>query len=287
MKICRFDNDRLGVVEGDRVLDVTGALDALPKVSWPLPQGDLLIANLDKVVARINAIKHAATPKPLAGVTLKSPVANPSKIIGAPVNYQLHIDEAAKNPSAFANPSSNMLNIRTAGPFLKANSSLVGPSEGVALRFADRRNDHEVELAIIIGKTGSAIPAARALDYVAGYAIGLDMTVRGTEDRSVRKSIDSYSVLGPWLVTADEIADPNNLDLWITVNNEPRQKSNTRMLILNVQQCIEFFSSYYTLLPGDIIMSGTPEGVGPVKNGDLMIAEVEKVGRMEVRVRNA
>jgi 2-keto-4-pentenoate hydratase/2-oxohepta-3-ene-1,7-dioic acid hydratase in catechol pathway len=180
-----------------------------------------------------------------------------------------------------------MLNIRTAGPFLKANSSLVGPSEGVALRFADRRNDHEVELAVIIGKTGSAIPAARALDYVAGYAIGLDMTVRGTEDRSVRKSIDSYSVLGPWLVTADDIADPNNLDLWITVNNEPRQKSNTRMLILNVQQCIEFFSSYYTLLPGDIIMSGTPEGVGPVKNGDLMIAEVEKVGRMEVRVRNA
>jgi 2-keto-4-pentenoate hydratase/2-oxohepta-3-ene-1,7-dioic acid hydratase in catechol pathway len=287
MKICRFDNDRLGVVEGDRVLDVTGALDALPKVSWPLPEGDLLIANLDKVVARIDAIKHAATPKPLAGVKLKSPVANPSKIIGAPVNYQLHIDEAAKNPSAFANPSSNMLNIRTAGPFLKANSSLVGPSEGVALRFPDRRNDHEVELAVIIGKPGSAIPAAKALEHVAGYAIGLDMTVRGTEDRSVRKSIDSYSVLGPWLVTADEISDPNNLDLWITVNNEPRQRSNTKMLILNVQQCIEFFSSYYTLLPGDIIMSGTPEGVGPVKNGDLMIAEVEKVGRMEVRVRNA
>jgi 2-keto-4-pentenoate hydratase/2-oxohepta-3-ene-1,7-dioic acid hydratase in catechol pathway len=287
MKICRFDNDRLGVVEGDRVLDVTGALDVLPRVSWPLPLGDPLVANIDKVVARIKEIKHAATPKPLTSVKLKSPVANPSKIIGAPVNYQLHIDEAAKNPAAFANPSSNMLNIRTAGPFLKANSSLVGPSEGVSLRFPDRRNDHEVELAVVIGKAGSAIPAASALDYVAGYAIGLDMTVRGTEDRSVRKSVDSYSVLGPWLVTADEIADPNNLDLWITVNNEPRQKSNTKMLILNVQQCIEFFSTYYTLLPGDIIMSGTPEGVGPVKRGDLMIAEVEKVGRMEVRVRNA
>jgi 2-keto-4-pentenoate hydratase/2-oxohepta-3-ene-1,7-dioic acid hydratase in catechol pathway len=287
MKICRFDNDRLGVVEGDRVLDVTGALDVLPKVTWPLPQGDPLVANLAKIMARINEIKHAATPKPLNAVKLKSPVANPSKIIGAPVNYQLHIAEATKDPKAFANPSANMLNIRTAGPFLKANSSLVGPSEGVSLRFPDRRNDHEVELAVIIGKTGSSIPAANALDYVAGYAIGLDMTVRGTEDRSVRKSIDSYSVLGPWLVTADEIADPNNLDLWITVNNEPRQKSNTKMLILNVQQCIEFFSTYYTLLPGDIIMSGTPEGVGPVKNGDLMIAEVEKVGRMEVRVRNA
>lgn len=287
MKICRFDNDRLGVVKGDKVLDVTGALDALPKVSWPLPQGDLLIANLPKVVARIKEIEHAATAKPLTAVRLKSPVANPSKIIGAPVNYQLHIDEASKNPAAFANPSPNLLNIRTAGPFLKANSSLVGPGEGVALRFTDRRNDHEVELAVVIGKAGSNIPADKALDYVAGYAIGLDMTVRGTEDRSVRKSVDSYSVLGPWLVTANEIADPNNLDLWITVNNEPRQKSNTRMLILNIQTCIEFFSTYYTLLPGDIIMSGTPEGVGPVKNGDLMIAEVEKVGRMEVRVRNA
>jgi 2-keto-4-pentenoate hydratase/2-oxohepta-3-ene-1,7-dioic acid hydratase in catechol pathway len=287
MKICRFDNDRLGVVEGDRVLDVTAALDVLPKVSWPLPVGDLLVANLDKVVARIGEIKHAATPKPLAGVTLKSPVANPSKVIGAPVNYQLHIDEASKNPSAFANPSANMLNIHTAGPFLKANSSLVGPGEGVALRFTDRRNDHEVELAVIIGKQGSNIPADKALDHVAAYAIGLDMTVRGPEDRSVRKSVDSYSVLGPWLVTKDEIPDPNDLDLSIMVNNELRQKSNTRMLILNVQQCIEFFSKFYSLLPGDIIMSGTPEGVGPVRNGDVMTAEIEKVGRMEVRVRNA
>src|SRR5262249_18055830 len=111
MKICRFDNDRLGVVEGDRVLDVTGALDVLPKVTWPLPQGDPLIAHLPKVVARIKNIKHAATPKPLTAVKLKSPVANPSKIIGAPVNYQLHIAEATKDPKAFANPSANMLNI--------------------------------------------------------------------------------------------------------------------------------------------------------------------------------
>jgi 2-keto-4-pentenoate hydratase/2-oxohepta-3-ene-1,7-dioic acid hydratase in catechol pathway len=88
-------------------------------------------------------------------------------------------------------------------------------------------------------------------------------------------------------VTKDEIPNPNNLDLWITVNNEMRQKSNTKYLIYDIERCIEFFSSFYTLLPGDIIMSGTPEGVGPVKNGDLMIAEVEKVGRMEVRVRNA
>jgi 2,4-didehydro-3-deoxy-L-rhamnonate hydrolase len=287
MRLCRFDDDRLGLVEGGDVLDVSAALDALPKVSWPYPPGDALIANLDRVRKRIGEIRHAAGRRPVSEVRLKSPVANPSKLIGAPVNYQAHVDEAKTHGQAFANPTANMLNIRTAGPFLKANSSLVGPGEGVALRFTDRRNDHEVELAVIVGKAGSNIPAARALEHVAGYAIGLDMTVRGTEDRSVRKSIDSYSVLGPWMVTADEIADPNALDLSITVNNEPRQKSNTRMLILNVQQCIEFFSSYYTLLPGDVIFSGTPEGVGPVKAGDTMIAEVEKIGRMEVRVRNA
>ncbi len=287
MKICRFDNNRLGIVDGNDVLDVTPALDAIPKFSWPLPQGDQLIVHLDKVVARIGDIRHAAQRKPLGAVKLLSPVANPTKVIGAPVNYQLHIDEAKTDKTLSHNAPSTMLNIRTAGPFLKANSSLVGASEGVALRFPDRRNDHEVELAVIIGKPGSNIPADRALSHVAAYAIGLDMTVRGTEDRSVRKSVDSYSVLGPWMVTADEITDPNQLDLRITVNNEPRQKSNTKYLILNVQQCIEFFSSYYTLQPGDIIMTGTPEGVGPVKKDDLMIAEIEKIGRMEVRVRNA
>ncbi len=285
MKICRFDNNRLGVVEGQSVLDVTAALDALPKLSWPMPLGDPLIASLDAVIARIREIKHAAGRKPLGAVRLMSPVANPSKIIGAPVNYKLHITEAEKDKGI--GHGRVIASIQEWGPFLKANTSLVGPGEGVALRFTDRRNDHEVELAVVIGKTGTRIPYGNALDYIAAYAIGLDMTVRGTEDRSVRKSIDTYSVLGPWLVTKDEIADPNALDLSITVNNEPRQASNTRHLIYDVQKCIEFFSSFYTLVPGDIIMTGTPEGVGPVKNGDLMIAEIEKIGRMEVRVRNA
>jgi 2,4-diketo-3-deoxy-L-fuconate hydrolase len=292
MKICRFDNDRLGVVEGDRVLDVTGALDVLPKVSWPLPQGDPLVANIDKVVARIKEIKHAATPKPLTSVKLKSPVANPSKIIGAPVNYQLHIDEATKNPNAFANPSSNMLNIRTAGPFLKANSSLVGPSEGVSLRFPDRRSDHEVELAVVIGKPGSAIPAAKALDHVAGYAIGLDMTVRGTEDRSVRKSVDSYSVLGPWLVTADEIADPQALDLWLDVNGERMQSGSTKTMVAGVHRLVSYISQFMSLQPGDVIPTGTPPGVGMgmkpqrwLKSGDEMRLGITGLGEQRQRVR--
>ena len=126
--------------------------------------------------------------------------------------------------------------IGTAGLFLKANSSLVGPSEGVAIRFPERRNEHEVELAIIFGKQGSDIPRDKALDYVAGYCIGLDMTARGKEDRSFRKSIDSYSVLGPWMVTADEIADPDNVPLKISVNGELKQNSNTKSADLRLPQ---------------------------------------------------
>lgn len=285
MKLCRFDDNRLGLVEGGEVLDVSGALEVLPALRYPVPPGDLLIAHLDEVAARARALAAKAPRRPLAAVRLLSPVANPPKIIGAPVNYLKHQAEATADRSiSFGR---EVKTIDEYGLFLKASTSLVGPGEGVALRFTERRNDHEVELAVVIGKGGDRIPRARAMDYIAGYAIGLDMTVRGTEDRSQRKSIDSYSVLGPWLVTKDEIEDPGNLALSIAVNGEPRQKSSTRFLIFDVPKLIEYASSFYALHPGDVIMTGTPEGVGPVKPGDVMHCEVEGVGAMEVRVRAA
>lgn len=173
------------------------------------------------------------------------------------------------------------------GLFLKATSALVGPADGVPIRFPERRTDHECELAVVIGAPGSDIPAARALDHVAGYAIGLDMTVRGTEDRSFRKSIDGYAVLGPWLVTAEAIAKPDALDLALAVNGETRQRSNTGHLILGVADLIAYASRFYTLLPGDVIMTGTPDGVGPVLPGDVMTAEIAGIGRMTVATRAA
>jgi len=285
MRLCRYNDNRLGLVEGDQIADVTAALDVLPAQTWPLSQGDPLILHLDAVKARVADLAGRAERIAVADARFLSPVANPTKIIGAPVNYQLHIDEALEDETiSYGN---KILKIEEAGPFLKACSALVGPSEGVALRFPDRRNDHEVELGVVIGKTADRVPKEGALQYIAGYAVALDMTVRGTEDRSVRKSIDSYAVLGPWLVTADEIDDPNNLDLEITVNGETKQKSNTKYLIYNVERLIEFCSSFYTLHPGDIIMTGTPEGVAPVDDGDTMICTVEKVGTMEVPVRHA
>jgi 2-keto-4-pentenoate hydratase/2-oxohepta-3-ene-1,7-dioic acid hydratase in catechol pathway len=285
VRFCRFEGERLGVVEGDTVRDVSAALDALPAVSWPLPPGDLMIAHLPALVARIGEIAGDAPVRRLAGLSLLSPIANPTKVIGAPVNYQKHLDES--NADANINFGAEIKGIDHYGLFLKANSALVGPGEGVALRFTDRRNDHEAELVAVIGKGGTNIPRAAAFDHIAGYTMGLDMTVRGTEDRSFRKSIDSYAVVGPWFVTKDEIADPDALDFELRVNGEVRQASSTRHLIYDVARLVEYASSFYTLYPGDLIMTGTPEGVAPVAAGDVIDMTMEGIGDMTVAVRAA
>jgi 2-keto-4-pentenoate hydratase/2-oxohepta-3-ene-1,7-dioic acid hydratase in catechol pathway len=286
MRLCRFGDGALGVVEGTMVRDVSAALDVLPASRYPLPSHDVMIANLDALRARIGELPATAAV-PLASVKLLSPVANPGKIVCAPVNYQKHLDEVRDQAQLNQGNQAHMAPIHTAGLFLKATSSLVGPGEGIALRKLDRRNDHEVELAVVIGKTAANVSRGDALGFVAGYAIGLDITIRGPEERSLRKSPDSYAVLGPWLVTADEISNPGNLDLRIAVNGEERQNSNTKYLILGVAELIEYASSFYTLQPGDVIITGTPEGVSPIQPGDLISAYVEQIGTMDVKVRAA
>jgi 2-keto-4-pentenoate hydratase/2-oxohepta-3-ene-1,7-dioic acid hydratase in catechol pathway len=285
VRLCRFDQDRLGVVEGDVVRDVTQALDVIPAYRYPLPEYDLLIANLGKVAGRANELRANAAATPLAKVKLLSPVANPGKLIAAPVNYQKHLDEVKADSQIHANNPAHTVTIQTAGLFLKATSSLTGAGQGIAVVKPERRTDHEVELAVVIGRPGRNVARADALAYVAGYCIGLDVSIRGSEDRSFRKSPDSYSVLGPWLVTADEIPDPGVLDLEISVNGTTRQKSNTRYLILGVPELVELASAFYTLHPGDVIFTGTPEGVSPIQPGDEVRATVQGIGTMDVRVR--
>src|SRR4029079_12643343 len=150
-------------------------------------------------------IAPGVTALPLDRVRLRSPVANPGKIIAAPVHYEKHLDEVRTGGQLTANNPAHSLSIHKAGLFLKATSSLVGPGDGVVIRKPDRRTDHEVELVIVIGRKADRVSSDEAMACVAGYAIGLDISIRGSEDRSFRKSADTYSVLGPWLVTADEI----------------------------------------------------------------------------------
>lgn len=286
MKLCRFDNDRLGVVIGDKVHDVSAAQDEIRAAARYDMRGDAVIAALPQWRQRLEEMAAKAPGKPLSSVKLLSPVARPSKAMAAPTNYAKHIAEmAARRDLPEGATKRHSSKIGEAGIFLKANSSVVGASEGIPLRFLDRRNEHEVELVVIIGKQGSDIPKGKALEYVAGYALGLDMTVRGTEDRSFRKSIDGYSPIGPWMVTADEIANPDDLVATLEVNGELRQTAHTRDLVYDVGRLIEFASSFYTLYPGDVYFTGTPDGVGPVTPGDTIKAHCDAIGTLEVKVR--
>ena len=282
MKICRFDDNRLGLVEGHEVIDVTAVQDRLPAFHYPLPSHDALIAALPELRTFIESMKVIARRLPLAEVRLLSPVANPGKIIAAPVNYTKHLQEVLGDPNIHHD---NLINhIQRAGLFLKATSSLVGMSHGVRLNHAERRNDPELELVAVIGRVCKEVIEADALTYVAGYCVGLDMTIRGPEERSFRKSPDTYTVLGPWLVTADELPNPGGLDMTLHVNEELRQSANTRDLILGVPQLIAFASNFYTLHPGDLIYSGTPEGVAQIQAGDRMRASIERIGMLDVQI---
>ena len=190
MKLCRYDNDRLGIVEGAEVLDVSEALDAIAPQRWPYRHGDALIASLPAVLERARQLSARAARRKLSEVRLRPPVANPSKIINAPINYQAHIDEAKKDQGIAH--GREIKSIADWGLFLKSPSSLAGAGDGIALRFPERRNDHEVELAVVIGREANRVRRAEALDYVCGYSIGLDMTLRGPElpqvDRHVQRA---------------------------------------------------------------------------------------------------
>ena len=283
MRLCRYNNDKLGLVKGDQLIDVTLALEAIPETRWPRPHGDAMVAHLEAVREGVLANQKNGYVQGVDNVVLRSPVANPTKIIGAPANYMDHIAEARQD--AGINFGRKTRTIDAYGLFLKANSSLAGAGEGVELGCGDRRIDHEVEVAVIIGRTAKNVSRDEALDYVAGYAIGLDITVRGVEDRSLRKSLDSFALLGPWMTTAGEIGDPDDLGFRLAINGQTRQESNTRHLVFGCRRLIEYASRFYTLYPGDVLMTGTPAGVGPLEHGDRIVCEVDVIGRMEVEVR--
>lgn len=285
MKICRFNDNRVGVVDGTTVRDVTDVVASLPEMRWPLPRGDMFIERLPELRGAIEERARKAEAYSIDSVRLLSPVANPGKIVAAPVNYKLHLDESREDEAI--NFGSHVKTIEECGVFLKATSSLIGASDRVAVTRADRRTDHEIELAFVIGRRGRDISEAEALDYIAGYMIGLDITIRGTEDRSYRKSLDTFTVLGPWLVTADEFGDPAQVDFELKVNGETRQKANTRDLIFDVPKLISYASHAYTLEPGDIFLTGTPEGVAFIKPGDSMDCRIDGIGSMTVDVEDA
>ena len=279
MRICRFGSS-YGIVCGDTVIDITTHVNNAEIPGY----GDALIRALPGLRGRDRELQSGSIRLPLSDVALLSPIRNPTKILAAPNNFREH--SAEMNASGTVK-SSLMASMDEVGFFLKATSSLVGPSEGIAVRFPERRTDYEVEVVVVIGEVvRGPVSASDALKYVAGYSVGLDITLRGPEERSQRKSIDSYSVLGPWLVTVDDVPDLSALNMRLSVNGEARQSVGLSDMLFNAAEQIAYASKFYTLYPGDLIYTGTPSGVGPIRGGDVIRAEIESIGAMEVKVRN-
>jgi 2-keto-4-pentenoate hydratase/2-oxohepta-3-ene-1,7-dioic acid hydratase in catechol pathway len=274
MRLLRFDGGRVGVVQGDRVFDVTDAAGVDPKL-WP-PVGMVqLVADFASRRGAIAAAVASAESRRIADVSIETPIPWPNKLVAFPANYRAHAAEMATDYTA-----------STRGFFLKSVSSLSGAGQPIVLpEPLGREIHHEGELAVVIGRRGRHIPRARALDHVFGYACLLDITVRGLDvERTMRKSYDTFTPVGPWITTADEVGDPSGLRLRLWVGDELRQDAHTRDLVLDVPGMIEMAASVLTLEPGDVIATGTPEGVGPITAGDTVTVEIERVGRMSVAV---
>jgi 2-keto-4-pentenoate hydratase/2-oxohepta-3-ene-1,7-dioic acid hydratase in catechol pathway len=292
MRLAIFDRQRLGVVVGSgvdsAVADVT---DALP---WPHDPDPVtagwwrrLCRDFGSVRPVLEEAARRATPQRIDEVRLQAPVLGPSKIIAAACNYAEHVTEMHEvQQRTLGRVESWMMDFDV---FLKAPSSISGPADDIVLPPAAAAAGHEIhhesELVAVVGTGGRDIPAAAALSHLLGYTIGLDITIRGAADRSRRKSYDTFSPLGPWLTTLDEAGDVGDLEIELECNGARRQKVNTSELLMPVPDLVAYASSVMTLLPGDVIFTGAPSGVGPIAPGDTLHTRITRLGDMELRVR--
>ena len=278
MKLVRFGEPGH---EKPGMFDASGAIRDLSSIVKDIDGSTLG----DESLARLRALNPDSLPKVGGTPRFGPPVANSGKFIAIGLNYSDHAKEA------------NMPIPKEPVVFTKATSCIVGPNDTVVLPKGSVKGDWEVELAFVIGKTAKSVSEAEALDYVAGYMICNDVSEREwqlergqTWDKG--KGFDTFGPIGPWLVTRDEIGDPQNLAMWLDVNGHRYQTGSTRTMIFNVAQVIAYTSFLFTLKPGDIITTGTPPGVGmgvkpnPVflKNGDVMRVGIDGLGEQRQEV---
>lgn len=279
MKLCRFGaagSEKPGLIDaGGTLRDLSGHV------------GDITGATLsDDALAKLAAIDPASLPAVEGDVRYGPCVGDIGKFMCIGLNYS---DHAAETGAAI--PEHPIL-------FMKANSAIVGPNDDVVMPRGSEKTDWEVELGVVIGKAAKYVSEEDALDYVAGYCVINDVSERHfqtglTGQWTKGKSCDTFGPTGPWLVTRDEVGDPQNLSMWLDVNGKRMQTGNTNTMIFTVAQCISHLSQLFTLHPGDVISTGTPPGVGlgikpePVflKAGDVMELEIAGLGRQRQTVR--
>ncbi len=274
MKLIRHGQngqEKTGVIAADgRRIDVSAAFNNFDETFFAT-DGLARLANW-------LASNEEQAPELAPHARLGPPVARPSKIICIGLNYRDHAAE-----SGMAEPGEPVV-------FFKATTALTGPDDGLVIPRGSEKTDWEVELAVVIGKTAKHVSPEDALSHVAGYVLHNDYSERAWQlERGGQwvkgKSADTYAPLGPFLATADEIPDPHNLRLWLTVNGEKKQDGNTANFIFNIPHVISYLSGFMTLLPGDVISTGTPAGVGLgfkppqyLKPGDVIELGIDGLG---------
>lgn len=277
MKLVSYDQGHVGVVTDAGIVDITD-LTGIAAAFYPPVHMVRLIADWDADAVR--AVVAHRTPVSASAVRLDPPIRWPNKVIAFPANYQAHIAEMGDK----------LISRTTAkgqGFFLKAGSSISGTSDPIRLPpIAGREVHHEGELGIIIGRGGRNIAASDAAGHIFGFTCLMDIVVRGQEERVMRKSFDTFCPTGPWVVTADEVPHWDDITLVLTVDGKERQRASTRDLIVGIGEMIAMASSVMTLEPGDIIASGTPSGVGPIVDGNIVALTIDHVGTLSVAVEN-
>jgi 2-keto-4-pentenoate hydratase/2-oxohepta-3-ene-1,7-dioic acid hydratase in catechol pathway len=274
MKLCRFLDDgraRIGKVIDDRVID----LSAIPGAPRSMRQW---IEHWPEFKSAAEALSGPA--RPLADVTLLAPIDDPQKFLAIGMNYRAHAEEAAA--AGIPIPKSQLW-------FNKQVSCINGPHGAIELPKVSDKVDYEAELAVVIGKRCHDVSAERALSVVAGYMVSNDVSVRDWQARSptftLGKSFDSHGPIGPWITTADEIEDPHDLTISLSVNGEERQRASTGEMIYGIREQIAYLSTVMTLEPGDILATGTPAGVGIasgrfLRDGDVVEVEISGLGAL-------
>ena len=278
MKLLRYGpsgREKPGVLDAQgRVRDLSGVI------------GHVTSEHLsDTALARLSRIDASTLPLVRGTPRLGVPFLGISKLVAIGLNYADHAAEAG-----LAAPSEPIV-------FLKATTCITGPGDDLVIPRGSTKTDWEVELGVVIGTKAQYVPEAKALDHVAGYCVVNDVSERnfqlergGQWDRG--KGCDTFGPIGPWLVTRDEVPDPQDLELWLDVNGEPMQRGSTRTMIFGVAHLVSYVSQFMTLLPGDIIATGTPPGVGMgrkppryLKPGDVVTLGIAGLGEQRQRVR--
>jgi len=289
------NHTQVGIVRNGSIYDLQNLSDKLQLDSGPASIDAILagghLDSLPSVEDKIDGTKGM----PADSVTLRSPILNPEKILLMAVNYHSHIKEWSKQATP---PKEPYL-------FTKFRNALIGPGEPVLIPKISAKVDWEVELAVIIGKPGKNIPKENAMRHVAGYAVSNDVSFRDWQlstrqpDGTTRlglnwvkgKGLDASFPLGPWLVTSDEISNPQDLQISLAVNGKTRQQSTTSDMVFQIDSIIEYASKGMTLKPGDIISTGTPQGVAAftgvpyLKDGDVLEGKIERIGTLRNPVR--